>query len=50
MGAKMKINRFVRAKCERCGIVQEVVWGKYGAEFACFSCDAAPVELIKVGA
>ena len=43
----MKPNPSVQAKCDQCGVIQQVVWGKYGAEFPCFACDAAPINLTR---
>jgi hypothetical protein len=36
--------------CQECNELQQILWGKFGAELPCINCDAAPVFLAKVGA
>lgn len=37
-----------KGKCEVCSEEAEYVFGQYGSEYPCISCEAAPVEITEI--
>ena len=50
---KIQMPIYTTAKCTECDAVDQYAFGLYGSESPCYTCDAAPVQLVeleKVGA